>query len=412
MSSSWKLYLFLSLFFILVQGIFSMLEMACVSFNKIRLQYYVSLKKRRALWLYHLLQRPALLFGVTLIGVNSCLQLGSECSRRFYEGLGLSPDLAPISQILLVLIFAEFAPMLAGRQYAEHVVMAGIPFLYGVSIILRPVIWFFDILCQAINYLTGSKAKEGVYLTREELQHLFESREEAAPATQEMSTIAGNIFALKNKKALDAMIALNQVHMVPSFFTVGEMRLLLRSKYVPYVPIYQRTPQNIVGVVYPRDLLRISEEKLVKDYARPAWFIAEESSIFQILKQFRKNNQNMAIVLNEIGLAVGILTLDEILDEIFGRQDQWEPFEDSVIKKSRVMIDLSLPSTTLIADFNRKYAVHLEAQGGIETIGELMEKQLGHEPALAESVRIDQLEFTIEEAPLIGPKIIAIRSTV
>ncbi len=383
-----------------------MLEMACVSFNKVRLQYYVSLKKRRALWLNYLIQRPALLFGATLIGVNSCLQLGSECSRRFYEGLGLSPDFAPISQIILVLIFAEFAPMLAGRQYAEHVVMLGIPIIYFASIVLRPVIWLFDILCGLINRLTGSEFKEGVYLTREELQYMFERREEAVPA-KEINTIAGNIFALRTKKAKDSMIPLNQVHMVPSFFTVGEMRSLMRSKYVPYVPIYQRTPQNIVGIVYPRDLLRISEDQLVKENARPAWFITEESSILQILKQFRKNNQNMAIVLNEIGLAVGILTLDEIIDEIFGRQDQWESFEGN--QPRHVIVDLSLPSDMPIKDFNKKYSIHLESQGA-ETLEELMQKMLGHDPALKESVRIGQFEFTVEEAPLIGPKIISIRT--
>lgn len=388
-----------------------MLEMACVSFNKVRLQYYVSLKKRRALWLNYLIQRPALLFGATLIGVNSSLQIGSECSRRFYEAIGVSPDFAPISQIILVLIFAEFAPMLAGRQYAEHVVMLGIPIIYFASIVLRPVIWFFDILCHLINRLTGSSFKEGIYLTREELQYMFEQREEAEslPAAKEMSTIAGNIFALKTKKAKDSMIPLNQVHMVPAFFTVGEMQSLLRSKYVPYIPIYQRTPQNIVGIVYPRDLLRIPEDRFVKDHARPAWFITEESSILQILKQFRRNNQSIAIVLNEIGLAVGILTLDEIIDEIFGRADNWEAFDGAAARMGHVIIDLSLPGDMKIEDFNKKFSVRLESHGA-DTIEELMKKMLGHDPELKESVRVDQFELTVEEAPLMGPKLIAIHT--
>ncbi|HSX03744.1 MAG TPA: hemolysin family protein [Rhabdochlamydiaceae bacterium] len=408
--NSWKFYLFLALLFLMIQGVFAMLEMACVSFNKVRLQYYVSLKKRRALWLNYLIQRPALLFGTTLIVVNSCMQLGSECSRHFYEGLGISPDFAPISQIILVLIFAELAPLLAGRQYAEHVVMLGIPLIYFTSIVLRPVIWFFDFICQLINRLIGSSVKEGVYLTREELQYMFEQREEEAQTEpKEITTIAGNIFALKIKKAKDLMIPLHQVHMMPSFFTVGEMRSLLRSKYVPYIPIYQRTPQNIVGIVYPRDLLRILEDQFVKDHARPAWFITEESSILQILKQFRRNNQSIAIVLNESGLAVGILTLDEIIDEIFGRSDHWEAFEDMVPRMRHVILDLSLPGDTKIDDFNKKFSVHLDSQGAL-TLEELMREGLGHDPELKESLRVDQIELTVEEAPLIGPKIISIHT--
>jgi CBS domain containing-hemolysin-like protein len=289
--------------------------------------------------------------------------------------------------------------------------MLGIPIIYFASIILRPVIWFFDILCQLINRLTGSSFKEGVYLTREELQFMFEQREEAEskPATKEISTIAGNIFALKTKKAKDTMIPLHQVHMVPVFFTVGEMRSLLRSKYVPYIPIYQRTPQNVIGIVYPRDLLRIPEEQFVKDHARPAWFITEESSILQILKQFRRNNQSIAIVLNEIGVAVGILTLDEIIDEIFGRSDNWESFADVMPRMRHVIIDLSLPGDLKIEDFNKKFSIHLESHG-VETLEELMMKMLGHEPELKESVRIDQFELTVEEAPLIGPKVISVHT--
>ena len=98
-----------------------MIEMACVSFNKVRLEYYVSKGKKRALWLSFLLHHPAYLFGTTLIGVNVALIIGSECARRFYAALGLNPDLAALTQILLVLIFAEISPMFAGRRYAEHV---------------------------------------------------------------------------------------------------------------------------------------------------------------------------------------------------------------------------------------------------------------------------------------------------
>lgn len=405
----WKFYLLLSLLFIMIQGIFAMLEMACVSFNKVRLQYYVSLKLKRAEWLNYLIKRPALLFGTCLIGINAAMQLGSECARRFYDGIGISPEFAPISQIILVLIFAEFSPMLTGRRYAEHVVMLGVPIIYFASLILRPLIWLFDLICQLINRLIGISTSEGAYLTREELQYMFEQREEAPPKPGEVSTIATNIFSLKNKRAKDAMIPLHKVHMVPAFFSVGETRTLLRSHYNPYVPIYQRNPQNVIGIVYPRDLLRIQEEKLVKDYARAPWFITESSSILEILKQFRSNNQSVAIVLNDLGSAIGVLTLDEIIDDIFGRSDTWDSFGEMVPKMQHVILDLSLPSDMRIEDFNKRFSVHLDPQG-VETLEELMEKVLGHNPERGESVRVDQFELTVEAGPLIGPKAVSIKT--
>ncbi|MBI3211953.1 MAG: DUF21 domain-containing protein, partial [Simkania negevensis] len=103
-----------SLFFFLlilsslaVQSFFAMLEMASVSFNRIRLNYFIYKKNRRAIWLSHLLKNPLLLFGTTLIGVNGAMQFGSECARRFYISIGLSPDFAPLSQVFLVLMFSE-----------------------------------------------------------------------------------------------------------------------------------------------------------------------------------------------------------------------------------------------------------------------------------------------------------------
>ncbi|NGX26675.1 MAG: Magnesium and cobalt efflux protein CorC [Chlamydiae bacterium] len=404
-----KLYFFLTILFLLTQGVFAMLEMACVSFNKVRLQYFVKQNKRRAKWLHYLLDRPTLLFGATLIGVNASLQIGSECSRRFYDAIGLNPDWAPLTQILLVIVIAELAPMFAGRRYAEHAAMLGVPILYVFSFILRPLIWFFDLICRGINALLRCPIREGLYLSREDLQHMFEQREEEQGPTREINTVVANIFSLKEKVAKELMSPLGEVQMVPSFCTVGEMRTLLNYSYTSFLPIYQRDPRQVQGIVYPRDLLRITEEVKVRDYARPAWFITENSSILQILKQFRRNNQSIAVVLNDAGHATGFLTLDEIIDSIFGKTDDWESFEGIMPRMHHVIVDRTFPGDMHIKDFNRKYHVHLEP-GDTQTLEELVEKKLGHPPEKGESVHIDQFELTVEDAPLLGPKKIAVRT--
>ena len=111
-----KTYLFLTLLSVAVQALFAFFEMACVSFNKVRLQYYVSIRSRRAIWINYLLKRPSRLFGTTLIGITASLVVGSECSRRFYESIALDPDWAPLTQVPLVVIFGELAPMFAARR--------------------------------------------------------------------------------------------------------------------------------------------------------------------------------------------------------------------------------------------------------------------------------------------------------
>jgi putative hemolysin len=409
--SNWKFYLFLTIGCILIQGFYAMLEMACVSFNKVRLQYYVSKGSKRAKWLSYLLNNPALLFGTTLIGVNAALQLGSECSRRFYDSVGLNPDLAPLTEIVLVLIFAEIAPIFAGRRFAEHAAMLGLPFLYATSIILRPVIWLLDFLCRGVNKVFGKQVAAEQFLTREELQTMLEEREENPQASgkKTFNTIVSNIFSLKTKTAKELMQPLNKVHLIPAICTIAEMRSLLQSSYTPYLPIYHRTRQNIIAIAYPRDLLRLQENKKVRDHARPPWFILESNSILQILKQFRRNNETVAVVLDGSGLAVGILTLDEVIDELFGQSDAWFSFEDVSPPVTQVLLDRTFPGDMKIADFNQQFNVHLAFEDA-KTLDELVLKVLGHIPTVGETVRIDQFELTVEEASLLRPKSISIRT--
>lgn len=402
---SWEFFLILIVCCLIVQGFFAMAEMACVSFNKVRLQYYVSKNNRRALWLNDLLQHPGRLFGTALICINTALLVGSEAARRFYESIHLSPDWAPLSQVFIVLIFAEIAPLFAGRRYAEHAAMLSVPILYATSFVLRPIIWLLDGFCRLVHRLLGTSQKAGLYLSREELQKILEQKDE-----EEFNTIASHIFSLRNMTAKELMQPLSSIQLIPSICTVSEMRSLLNSHYYPFVPIYHKQPENIIAIAYPRDLLRLQESKKVRDHARAPWFITEKDSIMTILRQFRRNNQSVAIVLNEAGLARGILTLDEIIDEIFGLSDSWMSFEEMVPRAHHVVVDRTFPGDTKIDEFNKTYHVHLDSHG-VETLEELVTKLLGHTPALGETVRIDQFELSVEEATLLGgAKAIAVRT--
>lgn len=381
-----------------------MVEMACISFNKVRLQYYVSKDNKRAIWISRLLHSPAKFFGTCLICINAALQLGSECARRFYEALGYSPDYAPLTQVFIVLVFAEIAPLFAGRRYAESAAMLGIPVLYATSVILTPIVWLFDAMCRGVHYLIGSTEHANLYLNREELQKILEEKGEG-----EFDVIVSNIFSLKTKTAKELMQPLSSIQLVPSFYTVAEMRRLLTTIYSPFVPMYHKDHKNIVAIAYPRDLLRQADNKRIREYAKPPWFITEKESVIAILKQFQRNNQSVAVVLNEAGHATGILTLDEIVDDIFGQSDEWMSFEEIVPKMHHIVVDRAFPGETKISEFNEEYQVHLDPQGA-ETLDELVTKILGHTPAVGESVRIDQFELVVEEVSFLHAKTISVRT--
>ncbi len=411
MEQSWKFFLFMTFFCLIAQAFFAMVEMACVSFNKVRLQYYVSKNRKRAIWVRNLIARPALLFGTSMLGVNTAMLLGSECARRFYLSLDLSPDWAALSQVVLVVVLGEISPMFAGRRYAESAAMLGIGILYGVSIVLRPVIWGFNLLCEWINRLTKAPKEGGFLLTREELQKVLEERDDITVSTspREFDTVVQNIFSLKNKTAQELMQPLKLVPNVASFCTVGEIRSLLASGGLKFLSVYHRDPKNIVGIVYPRDLLRERDEKKGGECAKQPWFITQNSSILEILKQFRYNNQIVAIVLGPSGQAVGMLTLDEIIDEIFGQTDLWSSIDESISAHRHIVVDRTFSGDTLLADLKARYHIELHFQDAM-TLEELCEQILGHIPAKGDAVKIGHFELTVEEAPLLGVKMIAVRT--
>ena len=399
---SWKFFLTLIVICLVVQGFFAMVEMAAISFNKVRLQYYVSKGSRRARWLSDLLHHPGRLFGTALICINGALLLGSEASRHFYESVGLSAFWSPLSQIFIVIILAEVAPLFAGRRYAEHAAMLGVPILYFVSILLRPVIYLLDLLCKGVHKMLRTSEGGGLYLSRDEFQKILEERDE-------FNTIVSHVFSLKNESAKELMKPLPSIQTVPSICTVAEMRALLTSNYSPFVPIFHKEPHNIVAVAYPRDLLRLAENKRVRDHARPPWFITETDTVLSILKQFQRNNQSVAVVLDVKGHATGILTLDEIIDEIFGQSDTWMSMEEAIPSGHTIVVDRTFPGDMLLTDFNAQYQAHLE---GLEatTLGELVSELLDHPPAPGESVKVGNFEITVEESTVLGIKSVIVKT--
>lgn len=407
----WKWFFFLTLSCIATQSFFGMLEMACVSFNKVRLQYYISEKYKSAIWLNTLLNRPSWLFGTTLIMVNASLLIGSESSRRLYESLGISPGWAPITQAFLVLVFAEIVPLFIGRRYAEFAARLGVPVLYFFAHLLRPLIWTIDMLCRFINHILGLRLVNDLYLSREELQNVIEEREETVTSQEktDLNTVVSNIFSLKSKTAKELMRPIEEVFSLASSATVGELRKALLHQYVPYAPLYHKDLRHIIAIIYPRDLLRLSDTKKIRDHARSAWFITETMSALQILKQFRKNNQSVAVVLSENGSAVGILTLDELIDTIFGKIDAWMSFGEIAPKTHQVVLDRAFPADMLLSDFNQTYQVRLEFKEA-KTLLEAMQVALGHTPVEGEIVRVDQFELMVEESTFIGPKTISVRT--
>lgn len=384
-----------------------MMEMAIVSFNRVRLQYFIAKQNHKALWLSQLLQRPTYLFGTTLIGVNFFLQFGSESARLFYISLGINPDFAMLSQTLLVVLFAELTPMFAARGHSEHVTMLGITPIYLFSKILFPFVWVLDHLCRLIDWMFRSPPTSHQHLTRDELQRAIEGKDDHlfAPDAEELDRLVQNVFNLKSKSPVELMFPLHKVKMLPYDMKAKEVKALLSQTYYPFLPLYYANKENIVGLMYTRDLLRLPDDAEIREIARSPWFITEHNSILQIIKQFRWNNEHLAIVLNEEGKATGILTLDALTRLLFEKRESDAP----VWTNAKVVVNCAFSADTPITQVNQRLHISLPTSG-VETLEELMSEYLGRGVHQKESVRIGHFRLTFEEVPLLADKKIRVES--
>jgi len=401
-------WLFFNLLATAFLAFYSMVEMACVSFNKVRLQYYVYKGDKRAKWLHYLLDHPFRLFGTTLIGVNVGMVAGSECAREFHSSLGLSPDLAPLSQVAFVVVFGELAPMFAARHYAEDVAMIGSPLVYASARLLTPILWVIGWMTRLANLLfKGQATRSEFFLSKEELQKILEEKGDPlsnGEESQEFNVITRNIFSLRHKTAADVMTPLQRICRLPSHATIAQMKNIVKRTDANSVMIYTKQPTNIVGIAFPRDLLRVADGKRVRDYSRAPWFVTEKTPLATILHQFQRNNKSVAVILDNKGKAKGVFTLDELVAEIFG-ETRCKPTKERAL----FFLERTFAGDMQVKAFHRQFGVLLDKNENL-TLSQLMHERLARHPEEGDSIYIDPFELIAKETSLLDVKSVIVKS--
>jgi putative hemolysin len=394
----WSLIVLLAL---TIHGFSAMFEMAAVSINRLRLSYEIAQGSRRAARMAQLLEQPLQLFGALLLLLNVALVIGSEGARQFYEALGINPDYSAISQVLLVIVVGELAPMFAARRHPERVARATVDIVYWVSRLLLPVTWVLEGVAALVGGLFGKTRTGEVFaMTRDELERLWEEPERGL--LQDASqAVAANILALRHRTARDAMLPLTELPSVEMHATVDQVRMALSRSPIPWIPI--RRGSAVVGLASPRPLLQRDGHSLARDTLRPCWFISEETPLSEILRQLRTNKQSAGVVLDTSARAVGIMTLDAILEIIF------HPVGAQRAPKRALLVDRLVPGSMTLEALVQELPLPLTAEPEI-TLSQWMTQQLGHRPDAGEMLRVGDFQFTVHETALLGIKSIRIQS--
>ncbi|ANH79127.1 CNNM domain-containing protein [Candidatus Chlamydia sanziniae] len=401
MTDSVILWLGTNVLCIVFQGFYSMMEMACVSFNRVRLQYYLTKGHKKARYINFLIRRPYRLFGTVMLGVNIALQVGSESSRNCYRALGFSPDYAPFTQIFLVVIFAELLPLTISRKIPEKLALWGAPILYYSHYIFYPLIQLIGSITEALYYfLKIKKEKLNSTLSRDEFQKALETHHEE----QDFNVIATNIFSLSATSADQVCQPLDQITMLSSSANVKDLCRTIKDTDTDFVPIYHKIRKNIIGIALPKDFVNKNLDDALIHHLHSPWFITAKSKLIRILKEFRDNRCSVAVVLNASGEPMGILSLNAIFKILFNTSNiaHLKPKTISVIERT-------FPGNYRIKDLQKELGIRF-SQHTVETLAQLVLQFLDTPAEVGTSVIIDNLLLEVKEMSLSGIKRISIKN--
>lgn len=384
-----------------IQGFYSMMEMACISFNKVRLHYYLTKDHKNAKYINFLIQRPYRLFGTVMLGLNVALQIGSQSARDCYRTLNINPDWAPLMQIFLVVVFAELIPITISRKFPEKVAMFGAPALYFSHYLFYPLILLIGWLTRVIYWILNIK-KEYINgtLSRDEFQKALETHHDE----HDFNLIATNIFSLSTTSAEDIMIPLSKLKMLPSSSKVSDLRSIISDSDNDFVPVYHQSKKNIIGIAVPKDFINKKNDESVADDLKSPWFITGRTKLIRILKEFRENQHTVALALDSSGQPQGILTLSTIFKTVFNTPN-------IALKKPKklTVIARTFPGNTKLTDLRKELGISL-THYGVDTLAQLVMILLDSPAEEGATVITDNLLFEIKETTLSAIKSVAIKN--
>jgi CBS domain containing-hemolysin-like protein len=383
---------------LLVEGFFSGSEMALVNADKYRLALATTGGSKRALSALHMVKHPAKFFSTTLLGTSLCTVTGTVVATLFIiERFGEAYAPFAILYWPFTLILGEIVPKSVYQHYADWLVLRVSPVLFGVSIVLSPVVW---LLSRVTDTLLGRiKLKEGSSppLSRGELELMLEvGHPEASDVRPAERTLISRIFDLAEKRVKGIMTPLVDVVSIPVSATRNEAAEVLEKHEFSRVPVYEGRSFNIVGVLAGTDLLFGEGKESVKEVLKPAYYVPEEMPLDELLIAMKRRGEPLAVAVDEYGAATGIVTAEDLLEEVVG--EIRDEHDESLSSYRRLgWHHYLLVGRMEIDEANERLKLEIPP-GEYKTIAGFVVHRLERIPRVGESFVYGRLTFTIRRA--------------
>ena len=411
----------------LFNACFSMAETALVSLRPSRVEQLVEEGKRGALVVKRLVENPPRFIATTQVGIT-ILGFGSAAwgATTLAEPLtplilriphlslatahGISVGVVTLLVALLTMVLGEIAPKSLAVQAPDAWALRLAPFINLCASLFRPLTSLVVGLSGVLVRPFGAKAQfETPYITRDEYEHMIATSEKHGEIDEGESAIIQNVFDLSETPIRTVMTARTDMTMLPVDADLSKtLELILKSGH-SRIPVYEGTVDRIVGILHAKDLLPLLRDEAqdlnLRSVMREPYIVPRTKSVKDLLEEFRRANQQLAIVLDDSGGTAGLVTIEDLLEEIVGDiKDEYDVDEPEIerISPNEALIDGRMG----INDVNDR--LEIELPGESDTIGGLVFGLIGHNPAQGDRAHLDGIDFIVESVD--GRRIRTIRA--
>ena len=378
----------------ILEGFFSGSEIALVSADRLKLQSDAESGRRGAKLALSMLERPAYTLGTCLVGTNLCTIAAATLATSMVAGFTNAPAWLPVLIVWpLTLTIGEMLPKAVYQHHADKVVQVVVFPLRALSVVFTPFLMLID----GVARLTGSSLSEDDRtVTRQELRLLLETTR-APNLTADDRQLIRRVFAFNEATVEDAMVPLIEVVAVPRHATIAEAARRMVETGHSRLPLYDGRVDRICAIVLHQELLTTDDwDAPVSSVCRDPYFVPETKRADELLLEMRRQRQRMAVVVDEYGGAVGIITAEDILEEIVGE------IEDES-DRARPLVRRVGEREWLASGRAEREHIHHACNlalpdGDFETIAGFVLARLGRVPVAGETVQVGTFVLVVAKA--------------
>ena len=408
--------IFITFFLVFMNGFFVAAEFAIVKIRASQLEVKVQDGNKMAILAKHIVTHLDGYLAATQLGITlASLGLGwvgepvvSKLLISFMHliGINIKPELAhdialPIAFAVITvlhIVFGELAPKSIAIQRSEKTTLFVSYPLQFFYLIFRPFVWALNGIANSVLKIFGISAIHGSeYHSSDELKYLFQQGKESGEIEETDYDIIKNAFDFSERTAKQILIPRTQViAMEINRFTDTVLDEMIEEGF-SRIPVYEESLDNVLGVVYLKDILlktRKNEPINIRELMRPVMMVPETKRIGQLLKDFQIKHQQIAIVINEYGGTTGIITMEDILEELVGEiQDEYDdevPFVEKTGDKT-----YNILASAFLDDINDRLPHPFEKSEQYETVAGMVILKFGRIPNINDKLVLDDYEMTV-----------------